>query len=122
MALIASVCAATSQPVVDFSGQLSLKQLAALSSRARLFVGVDSAPMHIAAAMNTPTVGIFGPSGDREWGPWDNASTNRHRVVASLTHDCRPCGRAGCNDSKISECLTNLSVAQVLATCDELLT
>jgi hypothetical protein len=55
-------------PTLDFSGQLSLKELAALTARARLFVGVDSAPMHIAAAMGTPTVGIFGPSGDQRMG------------------------------------------------------
>lgn len=103
--------------IVDFSGQLTLKELAALSARAKLFVGVDSAPMHIAASMGTPTVAIFGPSGDREWGPWNVT----HRVVASTTHACRPCGRAGCNDSKISECLTTLPVAQVYTACAELL-
>ncbi|MDP1634007.1 MAG: putative lipopolysaccharide heptosyltransferase III, partial [Gallionellaceae bacterium] len=69
----------------DFSGQLSLKELAALTAKARLFVGVDSAPMHIAAAMGTPVVAIFGPSGDREWGPWGELGNNRHRVVASTT-------------------------------------
>lgn len=102
---------------VDLSGQLSLKELAALTARARLFVGVDSAPMHMAAAMGTPVVAIFGPSGDREWGPWGVG----HRVVASLTHPCRPCGMAGCNDSKVSACLTTLPVAQVLAACEALL-
>jgi heptosyltransferase-3 len=105
----------------DFAGQLTLKELAALTARARLFVGVDSAPMHMAAAMGTPVVGIFGPSGDREWGPWDESGKNRHRVVASDTHPCRPCGMAGCNDSKVSDCLTTLPVAQVLAACEELL-
>jgi len=104
-------------PAFDFSGQLSLKELAALTARARLFVGVDSAPMHIAAAMGTPAVAIFGPSGDREWRPWQVTCC----VVASAAHSCRPCGRAGCNDSKVSECLTTLPVAQVLAACDELL-
>lgn len=102
---------------VDLSGQLSLKELAALTASARLFVGVDSAPMHIAAAMGTPTVAIFGPSGDKEWGPWNVAS----RVVASLSHGCRPCGHSGCDGSKISACLTNLPVAQVLTACEELL-
>ena len=122
-ALVAAVAAAraphgaTRAPTVDLSGKLSLKELAALTSRARLFVGVDSAPMHMAAAMGTPVVAIFGPSGDREWGPWGPG----HRVVASTTHDCRPCGRAGCDDSKVSECLTTLPVQQVLAACDELL-
>jgi heptosyltransferase-3 len=104
-------------PFLDCSGLLSLKELAALTARARLFVGVDSAPMHMAAAMGTPVVAIFGPSGDREWGPWGG----EHRVVASTRHPCRPCGLAGCNDSKVSECLTTLPVAQVLAACEELL-
>jgi len=121
--LIAAVLAARASQagsLVDLSGQLSLKELAALSAKARLFVGVDSAPMHIAAAMGTPTVGIFGPSGDREWAPWGQPMT-LHRVVASTTHPCRPCGMAGCNDSKISDCLETLPVAQVLAACEELL-
>jgi heptosyltransferase-3 len=74
--------------------------------------------MHIAAAMGTPTVAIFGPSGDREWGPWNVAS----RIVTSTEHPCRPCGSDGCKGSKISECLTTLPVAQVLAACEELLT
>ncbi len=123
-ALIAEVRAARDKGAAmafDFSGQLSLKEIAALTARARLFVGVDSAPMHMAAAMCTPVVGIFGPSGDREWGPWDESGKNRHRVVASDTHPCRPCGMAGCNDSKVSDCLTTLPVAQVLAACEELL-
>jgi heptosyltransferase-3 len=118
--LIAEVRAARDKGAAaafDFAGQLSLKELAALTARARLFVGVDSAPMHMAAAMGIPVVGIFGPSGDREWGPWGDG----HRVVASNTHPCRPCGMAGCNDSKVSDCLTTLPVAQVLAACEELL-
>ena len=104
-------------PTLDLSGQLTLKELAALTARAKLFVGVDSAPMHIAASMGTPTVAIFGPSGDREWGPWQTQS----RIVTSLNHNCRPCGRAGCEDSKVSECLTTLPVSQVLQACEELL-
>jgi len=125
-ALIADVCAARDSgavspaPTIDLSGQLSLKELAALTAQAKLFVGVDSAPMHIAAAMGTPVVAIFGPSGDLEWGPWDSLQRG-HRVVASNTHPCRPCGMAGCNDSKVSACLTTLPVAQVLAACEELL-
>ena len=122
-ALIADVRAvrdkigASPAATVDLSGQLSLKELAALTAKARLFVGVDSAPMHIAAAMGTSVVAIFGPSGDREWGPFGEG----HRVDASMTHPCRPCGMAGCNDSKVSDCLTTLPVSQVLAACEELL-
>jgi heptosyltransferase-3 len=114
--LVAAIKAKTLAPHVDLCGQLSLKELAALTTQARLFVGVDSAPMHIAAAMNTPTVALFGPSGDKEWGPWQVA----HRVVTT-THTCRPCGQDGCGGSKISDCLVTLPVEQVLAAANSLL-
>ncbi|MDP2828989.1 MAG: putative lipopolysaccharide heptosyltransferase III [Sulfuricellaceae bacterium] len=104
------------EPVVDFSGQLSLKELAALCAQATLFVGMDSVPMHIAAAMNTPVVALFGPSGEREWGPWQVAQ----RLLVS-GHACRPCGNDGCGGGKISECLTDISVDRVLAAIEELL-
>jgi heptosyltransferase-3 len=115
-ALIAAVVAASKSAPLDLSGRLSLKQLAALAAQARLFVGVDSAPMHIAAAMGTPTVALFGPSGDKEWGPW----LVPHRVVAA-DFSCRPCGLDGCGGGKVSECLTTLPVERVLAACEELL-
>ena len=103
-------------PVTDLSGQLSLRELAAVAARARLFVGVDSAPMHIAAAVGTPVVALFGPSGEREWGPWRVP----HRVVTS-DHPCRPCGNDGCGGGKVSECLTRLPVDRVHAAVNELL-
>jgi len=109
--------AASSSRIVDLAGTLSLKELAALTAQARLFVGVDSAPMHIAAAVGTPTVALFGPSNEIEWGPWKV----RHRVVASENHSCRPCGLDGCGGGKISECLTTLPVARVLEACRQLL-
>jgi heptosyltransferase-3 len=90
--------------------------MAALSARARLFFGVDSAPMHIAAAMGTPVVALFGPSGEHEWGPWRVP----HRVVTS-THPCRPCGNDGCGGGKVSECITLLPVEQVRSAVNELL-
>jgi len=104
------------QSVVDLSGQLSLKQLAALTARAKLFIGVDSAPMHIAAAMGTPTVVLFGPSGDPEWGPWQVP----HKIITS-DHTCRPCGNDGCGGGKLSECLQTISVAEVLEAVHSLL-
>lgn len=117
MEMIAALKARTDVPFIDIAGQISLKELAALTARARLFIGVDSAPMHIAAAMGTPTVALFGPSGDREWGPWQVP----HRVVASDEHPCRPCGLDGCGGSKVSDCLTRLPVRRVYAACRELL-
>jgi heptosyltransferase-3 len=115
--LVRAIRAACRADTIDLSGQLTLKQLAALTGRAKLFVGVDSAPMHIAAAMGTPVVALFGPSGELEWGPW----CVPHRVIASDAHPCRPCGNDGCGGGKVSECLTTLPVERVHAAARELL-
>lgn len=104
-AMLSAIVSALDQPVLNLQGKLSLKELAALIARARLFIGVDSAPMHMAAAMQTPTVVFFGPSGDGEWGPWQVAN----RMLRSQ-HPCRPCGRDGCGGGKRSECLEVLAV------------
>ncbi|MDP2432971.1 MAG: putative lipopolysaccharide heptosyltransferase III [Pseudomonadota bacterium] len=100
----------------SLAGKLSLKELAALIDRARLFIGVDSAPMHMAAAANTPVVVLFGPSGSNLWGPWQVAS----RVITS-EHGCRPCGLDGCGGGKRSDCLDVIPVAHVLKAALELL-
>ena len=109
--IIALVSPAARDALVDLGSKLSLPELAALTAQARIFVGVDSAPMHIAAAMRTPTLALFGPSGEHEWGPW----MVRQRVVVSRAHPCRPCGIDGCGGGKVSECLTTLQVAEVHA-------
>lgn len=110
MGMIERILDFTRANPANLAGRLTLKELAALTARARLFIGVDSAPMHIAASQGTPTVALFGPSGDIEWGPWKV----EHRIVASTVHPCRPCGNDGCGGSKVSECLTTLPVEQVL--------
>jgi len=117
-AFVARVVAGLRIPVVNLSGQLSLKELAAVIGKARLFFGVDSAPMHIAAAMRTPTVAIFGPSADYEWGPWDVPS----RVVASTKHPCRPCHIDGCGAGWVSDCLVQLPTEEAWRAVTSLLT
>lgn len=122
LALVEAIQAALRQlgarPAHSLAGQLSLKELAALTAQARLFVGVDSAPMHMAAAVGTPCVALFGPSGERQWGPWGVPM----RVVSSAQHSCRPCGIDGCGGGKVSDCLVSLSVAQVRQAISALLT
>jgi heptosyltransferase-3 len=115
--LVAALSESARARLVDLSGQLDLRELAALTASARAFIGVDSAPMHIAAAMQTPVVALFGPSGEFEWGPWKVP----HRVVASTEHPCRPCGIDGCGGGKISECLTSLPAERVYRALAELL-
>ena len=114
--LLEAVKSRTNSVTATFPGNLPLKELAALIGRARLMVGMDSAPMHMAAAMGTPTVAFFGPSGEIEWGPWQVP----HRVLTS-SHACRPCGRDGCGGGKRSECLEEIELPQVLAAVVSLL-
>ncbi len=116
-AMLDAIQAHLAEPAFSLSGQLSLKELAALTQKAQLFVGVDSAPMHIAAAVGTPVVALFGPSGDKQWGPWGVP----HRVIASTAHPCRPCGIDGCGGGKVSDCLMSLGVDEVFGVAHELL-
>ncbi|WP_369790626.1 putative lipopolysaccharide heptosyltransferase III [Rouxiella sp. WC2420] len=58
------------QKVINLAGELELSTLAVIIERATLFIGVDSAPMHMAAALQTPCVVLFGPSNLAQWSPW----------------------------------------------------
>jgi heptosyltransferase-3 len=116
-ALVSEIESRAHAAALNLSGQLTLPELGALIASARLFIGCDTAPMHMAAAVGTPVVAVFGPSGDAEWGPWRVA----HRVVASGAHSCRPCGNNGCGGSNISDCLLTLPVAAVARAVADLL-
>ncbi|KRT73708.1 MAG: lipopolysaccharide heptosyltransferase III, heptosyltransferase III [Deltaproteobacteria bacterium CSP1-8] len=113
--------------VVDLRGRVTLRQLGALSEISDLFLGVDSAPMHIAAAVGTPVVALFGPSGVHNWGPWDNESAReageslrmpyaRRRgnqvfgihTAVQRDWDCVPCGESGCESTKWCRCLDDI--------------
>ena len=84
---------------INLSGQLSLKHLACLSSKAKFFFGVDTAPMHMAAAVNTPVIALFGASYPSIWGPWNNKTgqvfknkdgiqeNGFHHIIANSNHD-----------------------------------
>jgi heptosyltransferase-3 len=117
LALVEEIVERTRVPLVNLAGKVSIGELGALIAQAKLFVGVDSMPMHLAAAVGTPVVALFGPSGEFEWGPWRVA----HAVVASEAHPCRPCGRDGCGGGKVSECLTKLPVETVFEAARRLL-
>ncbi|HXM81157.1 MAG TPA: putative lipopolysaccharide heptosyltransferase III [Burkholderiales bacterium] len=114
--MVQKIVALSRAKTISLAGTLSIKELGALTARARIFVGVDSMPMHLAAAMGTPTVALFGPSGENEWGPW-----NVERRIVTTMHTCRPCGLDGCGGGKVSECLTFLPVDAVHAAARELL-
>ena len=76
---------------VDLVGTLSLPEVAAVLRRAALFVGNDSGLMHLAAAAGTPTLGLFGPSEAREYGP---AGPNAEAVLSDdRTMEALPASR-----------------------------
>lgn len=84
---------------------MNVGQLAALLQRARLVLGVDNGPLHLAVAQNTPTINIFGPTDARIFGPWGTAE--RHIVIAS-TQRCPgcpaiPCGRLDFPPEELAE-------------------
>jgi heptosyltransferase-3 len=66
---------------IDLVGRLSLLEIAACLKRCRTFVGNDSGLMHMAAASGVPTIGLFGPSDDRVYGPYCSPEKPIHRVV-----------------------------------------
>lgn len=101
--------------VVDLAGQLGLRELAAVIGGARCFIGLDSLPMHMAAAMQTPTVALFGPSDELTWGPWQVP----HRVLTG-DQPCRPCNLDGCGNGKLSDCLMAIDPAAVVAAVETL--
>jgi predicted lipopolysaccharide heptosyltransferase III len=96
--------------VFNLAGKTSLGELAALMQLCQLFIGVDSAGMHIAAAVGTPTVVIFGPSAPSSWAP-----TGDHHAIVQKDLPCVPCRQKGCDGSEISRCLEELAVDEVWA-------
>ncbi len=90
-------------------GTLTLGELAALVKEADLLVTVDTAPLHIAQAVGTPVVALFGPTDPRVWGP-----RGLRDIVLQAPAECSPCwGRTACRDHK---CLDSLAVGRVIKT------
>ena len=96
-------------PVVNLCGLLTPRQSAAAFARARVFIGHDSGPMHLAAAVQTPCVAIFAARNKpRVWFPYGR----QHRVVYHQT-ECWGCGLETCVVER-KRCLTSITVEEVL--------
>jgi predicted lipopolysaccharide heptosyltransferase III len=109
--VVAKVRQSVTTPVVSFT-DLSLPEITALLARARLFVGNDSGIAHMAAAVATPAVVIFGSSNRAHWRPW--ASGPAAVVYEEL--DCQPCHGYFCEKFPEPECIKRVSSERVLAT------
>jgi lipopolysaccharide heptosyltransferase II len=96
-------------PSVDFTGQTEVGLLPTLLRQAAALVTNDSGPMHIAAAVGTPVVAVFGPTDPVRTGPYGCG----HSV---LTHDvpCRPCLSRRCRHTVSLACLSGVAPEQVV--------
>ncbi len=140
LSLVGSQFTVHGSRLLDLCGKITIKQLGAISEASDLFFGVDSAPMHIAAAVGTPVVAMFGPSGAFNWGPWDNKTSNLEFQISNLetpysnrngmqtfgmhtviqrNWECIPCGKDGCNGSKISRCLEDIKPEEIISILDK---
>jgi heptosyltransferase-3 len=96
-----------SKPVL--TKDFSLIDTAALYESADLILTIDTMSSHLASAVKTPVISIFGPTNEKIWGPWKG----KNKVIGLTSLDaemfaCRPCGQEGCEGSRISQCLVQL--------------
>ena len=100
------------QRLLNVVGQSTLKQLAALLSQVDVLVSNDSGPMHLAAAVGTPVVGLFGPTNPLRNGPW-----NADDVWVSRFDDCECHHKRQCR--RETPCIDTITVAEVALMVDQ---
>lgn len=102
---------------IFLAGKTTLRELAGVIGRCSLFVCNDSSPMHIAAAMKTPTVAIFGPSKSIDTGPY-----GKGHIVVEKDFPCRyACDEDVCHFEKYNQCMKDISVDDVMAAVSKVL-
>jgi heptosyltransferase-1 len=98
---------------LDLTGRTGLKELAYLYSKCRFVISTDTGPMHIAAAVGTPVVALFGPTAPWRTGPYGKV----HRVIREEI-PCSPCFKRECFDVT---CMRGISVDRVFESAKEFL-
>ncbi len=112
-AQLAAVQDATRQRLFSLSS-LIIGELVAVIGGAKLFVGNDSGPAHIAAAVKTPLVALFGPASSVRWSPWRAQSALVQNYFA-----CNPCAMYTCEAFDQPECIRSITVDQVMGAIDQ---
>ncbi len=111
---VQEIKAMTKASPYDLSGKLSLGELISLCKISSLYIGNDSGPMHIAAAVGIPVVALFGPSDEKRWYPFSKDS-----IVLRGEAPCEQCKGKHCQYE--FRCIKNLSVDRVRAAVEEIL-
>jgi len=104
--MIADITAKMKTAAVNLEGRTTLRGLAALFKRVSLLVTTDSGPMHLAAAMGTPVVAIFGPTSPARTGPYGGT----HNVIQKIDMKCVPCFLKHC---ETKDCMDSVTVDEV---------
>ena len=103
-----------SLPVINLIGKTSILQLGALLERCEVCLTCDSGPMHIAAAVGTPTVALFGPTDPVRHKPYGTGHTIIEKPV-----ECRPCYKRTCHRQDAPyRCMTEIDPAEVVKTLE----
>ena len=98
-------------PTYSFAGQGNLLEFAAVCYRAKIFIGNDSGPMHIASACGIPVIGLFGPGMPDAFGPAGQQSVVIHHKLP-----CHPCDQVNCVLPD-NPCINHIALDEVLAAC-----
>lgn len=96
-------------------GKTTIGQLAHLLTKCRLLVSNDSAPMHLAWAVNTPVIAIFGPTSHKKYAPGGPQDVVVHKVL-----ECAPCEQSLCRKGT-RDCMKSISADEVFAACKKIL-
>jgi len=104
----AQMARASAGKVINFAGVTTLAELAGILRLSLLHMGVDTGGLHIAAAVGTPTITIYGPS---YWDAWAHPG-EEHRIVFP-DMPCVPCRQTGCDNLYRSKCLDELEPKRV---------
>ena len=112
--MVGEIVKGNNENVFNLAGKTTIGELTAVLKRCDLFIGIDSAALHIAAAVGTPTISIFGPSSPINWAP-----RGKQHCVVTKDFLCIPCRQKGCNNSEVSRCLDELTVEEVIPVVSE---
>jgi len=108
--LVEDIVRRMNHPALDLAGRTDMPTLMALQEEAQVVVSTDSGPMHLAAAMGTPVVALFGPTAPWRTGPYGR----RHRVIRAGVA-CSPCFRRECPHRRCMERIRPEQVAEAVA-------
>jgi ADP-heptose:LPS heptosyltransferase len=110
-----SIVSAMSEQTINLSGRTTLGQLAAVLRKAKLFIGNDSGPMHLAAACSIKVIGLYGPTSPERFGPYGDCC-----AALRMEDDCSPCMRDECKRPGY-RCIDRISVDDVIETVKQIM-